>query len=56
MKLTPFQGSVLSCNSGKFLVQFARIYLLNKEENKTHSVYCASSSPVRKVVDNSYFG
>lgn len=37
-RLKPLQGSVLSYNSGKFL-EFARICLPKKEENKTHSIH-----------------
>lgn len=50
-RLKPLQDLVLSYNSGEFLVEFARICLLKKEENKTHSLYSTSSLPVRKVED-----
>lgn len=55
-RLKPLQGLVLSYNSVEFLVGFARICLLKKEENKTHSLYSTSSLPVKKVEDKSYFG
>lgn len=56
-RFKPLQGSVPSYNSGNSLVEFARICLLNKEENKTHSLLFPSSSlPVREVLDKSYIG
>lgn len=54
-RLKPLQGSVLSYNSGKFL-EFARICLPKKEENKTHSIHSPPSLPVKKVLDKSYLG
>lgn len=54
--LHPLQGSFLSYDSGKFLIEFARICLLKKEVNKTQSLYSLSSLSVRKVSDTSYLG
>lgn len=55
-RLKSLQASDLTYNSGKFRVEFARICLLKKEENKTQSFYSTSTLPIRKVADKSYFG